>query len=312
MLEKPVPSAVRSAAPGLLAAALLAGPAAAQPAEGAPPSPWRVTTQLGAVHQFDADLDEGGSIGVTRSFGQVSVGYGFDRRTSVGLALGLGYDDYEFSDGATLGGGAPWDDVVDYRLSLPVRFGIGESVDAIVIPSVRWRAETDASLDDGRTEGVLAGASWRVSPGLSVGPGVGVFSEIDGGTNVFPILLLDWDVTDRLNIGTGGGFGATQGPGLEATWRVTDATSLALGARYENLEFALDGDGPAPDGIGEETAVPVYLVASWAPTPLISVSAIAGVELAGEVTLRDGDGREIDSDDYDPAPFLGLTGAIRF
>jgi hypothetical protein len=302
----------RSAVLGGAAAMLLGLPAAAQTAEGAPPSPWRVTTQAGAVRQFDADLGDRGSVAVTRAFGQLSVGYGFDRRTSVGVSLGAGIDDYDFSDGAGLGGAEPWDAVADYRISFPVRFGVGEAVDAIVIPSVRWRAETDASLDDGRTEGVLAGASWRLSEGFSIGPGVGVFSELDGGTQVFPVLLLDWDVTERLNIGTGGGFGATQGPGLDATWRATDAASITIGARYESLEFALDDDGPAPDGFGEETATPVYLAASWTPTPQLALTAIAGVEFGGELTLRDRDGREIDSADYDPAPFLGLTGSLRF
>jgi hypothetical protein len=291
---------------------LVGAPAAAQPAEGAPASPWRLTSQIGAVRQFDADLDDRGSVAVTRAFGQATLGYGFDRRTSVGVGIGVGRDDYDFSDGAGLGGATPWDVVEDYRLSLPVRFGIGDTVDAIVLPSVRWRAETDASLGDGRSEGVLAGASWRLSPNLSVGPGVGVFSELDGGTQVFPVLLLDWDVTDRLTVGTGGGFGATQGPGLEATWRATDAASITLGARYESLEFALDDEGPAPGGFGEETATPIYLAASWAPSPLVSVSAVAGVEVGGELTLRDRTGREIDSEGYDPAPFIGLSGSLRF
>jgi hypothetical protein len=295
-----------------LAALTPVGALAQAPSQSGPPSPWRFRVEAGAVHQFESDLDSAGSVSINRAFGRATLGYGFGPRTSIGLSLGAGVWDYDFSGGANLGGGEPWSTVRDYRISVPMRFGVSDTITAFVIPSLRFDAESGASMDDGRTEGVLAGAAWRFTPSLSIGPGVGVFTTLEDDVTVFPILLLDWDVTERLNIGTGGGLGATQGPGLNATYRVTDALTIGLGARYEDLEFRLDDSGPAPDGIGSESGVPVYATATYTPNPRVSVSVIGGVEFGGELTLSDSAGREIDSRDVDPAPFLGLSGSLRF
>lgn len=288
-------------------AALSAAPAGAQS-----PSPWRVDTAASLIYQFSADLDIGGDVAITRGFGQVGVSYGFTPRSSIGLALSAGFTDYDFGGGATLGGVEPWGRIDEYRISVPMRFGVADGVDAFLIPSVRWNGESGADTSDSRTEGVLAGVSWRLSPTFAIGPGVGVFSEIEDSANVFPILLLDWDITDRLKLGTGSGFGATQGPGLEASYRLDGGITLSAGVRYESVRFRLDRNGPTPNGVGETETTPIYLQATWAPTPLASVSAIAGVDVAGEVTLRDSQGNRIESRDIDPAPFLGLSGRLRF
>ena len=288
------------------------GASAASAQQGRPDGPWRFGVEGGAVHQFDADIDGGGSVSATRWFVQPSVGYGFDRDTSVGLSFGYGQTHYDFSDGARIGGLWPWDTVRDMRLSLPVRFSPWEDVTAIVIPSVRFNAETGADLSDGRTEGVLAGASWRVSDDFAIGPGFGLFSDLEGGTDAFPILLIDWDITDTLSLSTGRGLAATRGPGLTLTWAATETMSFGVGGRWENVKFRLNDDGAAPGGVGEEEAIPVFATATWRPAPFASVSAIAGVEFGGSLTISDRDGRELASSDYDAAPFLGLSGALRF
>lgn len=301
---------MRPARLGLPAA--LAAVAAVPPVAAQSPSPWRIDTAASLIYQFSADLDIGGDVAITRGFGQVGVSYGFTPRSSIGLALSAGFTDYDFGGGATLGGVKPWERIDEYRISLPMRFGVADGIDAFLIPSVRWNGESGADSSDSRTEGVLAGASWRLAPTFAIGPGLGVFTELDDETNVFPILLLDWDVTDRLKVGTGSGFGATQGPGLEASYRLDDGITVTGGFRYESVRFRLDSNGPTPNGIGETQTTPIYLQATWAPSPLASVSAIAGVDVMGEVTLRDPAGNRIESRDVDPAPFLGLSGRLRF
>jgi hypothetical protein len=255
-----------------LAFALAAAPAAALAQGGPPPGRGPVGLQIqgGAVHQFDSGLDGGGEVAATRWFVEPGVSYAFSPRSSVGISLGYGETIYDFSGGGAFGGGDPWGTARDLRVSLPIRFGVTESVSALVIPSIRWNAEDGADLDDGRTEGVIAAAIWRVSETFAIGPG----------------LVLSWQATEALVLGVGG--------------------------RYETLDFRLDGSGPAPDGVAEDKGFPVFLTATWAPTPFASLAAVAGVELGGELTLRDSRGRELDSAGYDAAPFLGLTGRLRF
>lgn len=296
----------------IAAIALLGSLAGAADAQTAPDGPWRFGVTLSGAHMFDASLDGGGEMSVNRWFAQASLNYDLDRRTGVGLIVGGGVEDYDFSGGAALGGGVPWGQINEVRVGIPVRFSPAEKVDVFAIAAMRWHAEDGASLDDGRTEGLIAGATYQISDRLRIGPGIGVFSQIEDGAAVFPILLVDWRISERLSFSTGSGFAATQGPGVALNWQATDALRLGIGARTEDSRFRLDDSGPAPGGVGEERGVPIYLTADWRPIPTASVTAVAGVKVAGSLRLEDSRGRTLAKDDFDPAPFLGLAGALRF
>lgn len=294
----------------VLGLALSTGSALAQ---GGPPSgPWRTSADAIAAWQGKTDLDDGGSFSVNRSFLSGTVGYGWSRTGSIGLNIGAGRWDYSFSDSAELSGVTPWSDIEDFRISAPIRFGFGETGQAIVIPSVRYSAETDADLEDGQTMGVIAGAFWRVSPTLSIGPGFGWFTGLDDRDEAFPILVIDWDISDRWNLSTGQGLAASQGPGLNLSYRYSDALTLGVAGRSENVSFRLDDKGPAPDGIGEDKSYPVVATLAYSPNPGMELSAFAGVELGGTLTLRDEDGGLVDRRDYDPVPILGASVQFRF
>jgi hypothetical protein len=275
--------------------------------------PLGFSISAGAAYQFEADLDDGGGVDIARFFVQPAVRYAFDPRNSIGVSIGYGETHYGFSGGASLGGGEPWDRIRDARLSGVIRFSPHENIDAIIIPSLRFNAEEGADFDDGRTEGVIAGASWRFSDRFTIGPGIGWFSDLDGGSSVFPFLIIDWEIIDGLTLATGGGdVGATQGPGLTLSYAVSDSWTVGVAGRLESVEFRLDDEGPAPGGIGEDSVYPLVGTASYSPNPFTRVSAFAGLELGGELTLRDANGAVVDRQDYDPAPVFGLSGALRF
>jgi hypothetical protein len=295
------------------AVALLAGgPVAAQPA-GVDIGPWRTQLQGGAVHQFDADLDDGGSFSVNRAFIEAGLSYAFSPRDSVGVALGYGYDGYDFDTGGTgLAALDPWGDVNDFRVSFPLRAGIGDNLDVFAVPAVNWRAESGGDLSEATTAGATLGAAWRFSDDLRLGAGLGAFSEIEDDATFFPIFLIDWQITEDFSLETGRGVGATRGPGLTVNWTGLDKWRFSLGARYETWRFRLDDSGPAPDGVGEEKAIPVYLQATYDVIPPVRLGVVAGLDVGGSLQLEDEDGRELEDEDYDPTPFLGATFRARF
>jgi hypothetical protein len=294
------------------AAAALSALAVACPVSAQERGPLGFAIGAGALYQMEADLEDGGGVAIARFFVEPSVRYAFDARTSLAFAIGYGETHYDFSGGAALGGDEPWERIRDARLSAALRFSPHENIDAIIIPSVRFNAESGADMNDGRTEGVLAGASWRFSDRFSIGPGIGWFTDIDGGSSVFPILLIDWEIVDGLTLSTGGGLGATQGPGLALDYALSNSWTVGVAGRYENTQFRLDDDGPAPDGIGEDRAFPLVATVSYSPNPGFSVSGFAGLEVGGELTLKDRNGVAVDEQDYDPAPVFGLSGRLRF
>jgi hypothetical protein len=306
---------LRLAAAAVLAGASLAGAQEAR-AQVTSPSPmqaqsdrqlgWGWTVRGGAVHQFGADVDDGGSFDATRATLDGSVRYAFSEGTFVGLSAGYGYDHYGFSGDARIGGLSPWDQVHNVRLSLPLFWEPTPDWQILAIPRLRMTAEEPEDLGDGLTGGAILGFSYRFSDRLRVGPGFGFTTELEESLDFFPILVVDWQVTDRLRIETGRSLGTTRGPGLLASYEIAKNWRASVGFRREKLRFRL-GDG----GVGEDRSFPVVAGITWGP-PYAELSLFAGAELGGELRLEDSDGNTLAESDYDPAAIVGLNFRLRF
>lgn len=275
-------------------------------------SPWVWGFSAAALHQAETDLDVGsGGFSINRVAAEGSLGYAWDRRTSISLSLGAGSANYLFDGDARIEGERPWGRVEDYRVSVPVRFTVAEKAGVIVIPSVRSYTESGASFGDGQTEGVIAGAGWRFSDRLTLGPGFGWFSELGGGSTAFPIIVVDWQITDRLSLETGRGLAASQGPGLTLSYRINDNWHLAALARYQKLRFALD-ERPGAAAFGEDRSVPLLLSADYSPWPRTSASLFIGAGINGHLRMEDKRTRKIASSDFDTAPMIGVSFSSQF
>jgi hypothetical protein len=159
---------------------------------------------------------------------------------------------------------------------------------------------------------VLGGFSWKFSDTLSIGPGAGWFSDVGDETNIFPILLVDWQVTDSISLSTGRGLAASQGPGLTLNYKMNQKWTLGLTARYEKTRFALEQREGRIAQVGEDSSTPLLLVADYSPWPMTSITALVGVEIGGSMALEDGKGREIAKTDVDTAMVIGFAFQSRF
>ncbi len=272
---------------------------------------WSTFTRGGAVYQFDTDLDEGGSYNATRFTIQAGHGYAWDDRTSVSLALGYSFDGYDFTSGPGITALEPWDNIHAVSLSVPMRTGIDNDWSGYLIPSLRSSGESGADFGETISGGGLVGIAYRFSERLTIGPGIGVQSQLEDTATIFPILIVDWKITDRLSLSTGRGLGATLGPGLTLNYQPDQKWEFTIGGRYEKLRFRLDKDGPVPSGIGEDKAFPLFAGCTYKFSRKAHVSLVGGVELGGELRLEDNDGNQIDEESYDPGGFLGLTFSLR-
>lgn len=281
----------------------------ALPAFGQDRGHFRFSLEGLAVYQEDTGLDNGTNFSKNRFFTRLSAIRPNQAGTSFGAVLSLGTFNYTFDRA----GFEPWDSIRDIRLSAPVRFRAFDTVSVIVSPQVRWDYETDASASDGFTYGLLAGAVWRVSDNLSIGPAFGVFSQLeDSGLDVFPALLIDWDISKKWQLTTAAGLGATEGPGLSLNYKFQENMGLSLTARYERLEFRLDDEGVAPGGVGEDQSFPVVVSFQYAPTPNFSFSVFAGAEFDGQLTIMNAGGRRLKRQSYETAPIAGFAVRLRF
>jgi hypothetical protein len=286
----------------------VAGVAQAQP----PGRDFGFQLETGALFGGDAGLDGGGELAVNTWALRLGGRYALSPNLRLGLAGGLGEQRYRFSGVGDFSSLRPWDNVREARLSGSLFWQPTERWDVFMIPTLRWNAEDGASLNDGQIAGLLTAASYRVNDRLSIGPGFGVFSELEEDTDFFPILAVDWRITDRLSLNTGRGFAASRGPGLMLDWAANDKWSVSLGGRYEKDRFRLDNRGVAPGGIGQATSTPIYLAVTRKLGNIATVRAVAGVELNGSLRLEDSSGDLLERTDVDDAPFAGATFDLRF
>ena len=267
----------------------------------------------GLAFQSSADLkDSEGSFSVNRWFASIGLNYAWDARKSIGISFGGGGSKYDFDDLTEIGGGIPWKEVEDSRISITGRFGFGDTGSIILIPTARYNGGKDSNTSDGRTYGLYAAAAWRISKDLTIGPGIGVFSRLEDSARIFPILVIDWDISERWNLSTGRGLAASQGPGLTLSYALSQSWSLGIAGRYENTEFRLDENGPTPGGVGRDQSIPVVAMATWDPNRIVDLSVFAGIELNGKLKLKNALGESVAESSYDPAPIFGATFKLRF
>lgn len=293
-----------------LPALLCAMPLAAQTET---PSPFVFKVEGAGAHQSEADFDDDtGGFSVDRWFVSASLDYGWSLRDSIGVSIGGGSSSYEFNDLSGFGGGDPWDKIEDTRVSLTWRFGFGDSGTFFIIPAMRMDAEEDAGSGDSTTYGLFAAAAWRVDENLTIGPGIGVSSRLEDSARFFPILAIDWNISDRWSLSTSRGLAASRGPGLTLGYQLNNDWTLGVSGRYEDIEFRLDDHGPAAGGVGRDLSLPLVFLASLSPSPQLNLSVFTGVELFGTLELKNASGVVVEETDYDPAAIFGATFEFRF
>ncbi|MHC4217114.1 MAG: hypothetical protein ACYSU7_01530 [Planctomycetota bacterium] len=302
----------------LLCSALATGPVFAQDEPEPPQQPWSLEPGVdwrvegAAVHQLDTNIEDGGSFAVTRLFIGGGADIVFDKQTSLSVGLGYGYDGYDFSGATGLGVTNPWNDIHSIRLGGMLRWAPDDRWTVFAAPTIRVAAERGADFGDAVFGGGFAGFSYKINDRLSIGPGFGALTQIEDDVTVFPVLLIDWKITDDLTLRTGRGLGATQGPGIVLAWEFAEAWELSFGGRYESQRFRLSDSGPVPNGVGEESSLPIYGGITWEPNANLSLSVLGGVNFAGRLELDDSGGNRVSSDNYDPAGFFGLVFTARF
>jgi len=276
-------------------------------ADTRPTSGWRNTLTAAYAWQGESDLDAQASFRVERGVLQFETATRFGQSWFAGFSAGYGEDRYRFS--GTAGSFSPWENIRTLQFGLPLRYMANNKWTLFGLPILRYSAESDADLADGREFGLIGGASYHFSNRLTIGPGLGAFRGIGDENDLFPVLLINWRMTDTLSLETGRGLAATRGPGLTLKWRPLDKWEFGIAGRYEKYRFRL---GDSAGNIGEDKSVPIVATANWQWTRAVRISALAGVETSGYLRVEDSSGAFIAQQSYNTAPIVGLVAAFQF
>jgi hypothetical protein len=267
--------------------------------------PFRVTAGVG--YRAEADIDGGGDFNETRLSLTGARAFNVNEKVRVEPIVTYRFSAYDFS------GTDPWDDIHTFRATVLARYAIDETWSVFGGPSIGLAGESDADAGDAVTFGGALGVSYRVRENLAVGVGFTVSSEIEDDTRVRPLVLVNWQINERWSVESGytdvAGGG---GPGGEIRYKINDGWMVAGGMQYHEKRFRLSDDARVPEGVGEDSSLPIYAKVTWQVCPHAALELIGGVSVGGELRRENRNGKTISESDYDPAPLVGLRALFTF
>jgi hypothetical protein len=270
-----------------------------------------VTYQLRARSElgFSGSLrDEPGSVTIVRL--GVGLGIAIPVRQYAQLDIGLDYEysNYAFSNATSFAPGfdSPWEDI--HRETLSLRFSQQQSAELgwFLGGSAGFAHEDGADLGDSLVASGFGGFRYVLNPKLSVSLGAVVVSQLEDSPLAYPLLGVDWKLSDQLRLTNAGRLGLT------LAYDASRELTFSLGGWYDRREFRLRDDGPAPGGVGRDQRVPFAAGIAYRPTPHLSIEAAGGANLWQSYRLADADDNTIADIDARPTPFASFMVSYRF
>jgi len=258
------------------------------------------------IYQFETDLDSSGSFDVQRHFLRFDISRFIDRHWTVGLGLSLDYERWNFSDIAGLAGVDLWDEIFRPGISVPVFYSSGSNWRFGFIPSIDFAGASGAEAGESLSYGAVLSAAYAFGPDLMLGLGTGIFERLDQ-SEVFPFVVIDWKINDRLRLTNPFRAGPVGPAGLELVYALTGSWEMGVGGAYRSYRFRLDDSSAVADGIGEVDFWAPFLRVGWRLGEHYRFDINGGALVSGSITIEDENGNELGGTNYDTAPFIGVT-----
>lgn len=263
------------------------------------------------IHQFQTDLDVGGSVTVNRHFLRLNAVRPANRNLMIGLGLSYDYERWDFDNVADIAGASPWDRIHRIGLSLPLLYAPSAEWRFAAIPTIELAGTPDAKWEESLSYGAILNAMKVFSPRLSLGLGAGLYNQMEEVT-AFPFIAVKWRINDDLLLQNPFKAGPAGPAGLELVLFPDRAWSFATGGGYRSYRFRLDDGGDVPNGIGQNRFTVLFVRVARSISPLITLDLSAGALLNGELSVENDNHHKVGSTDYDTAPIVALTVSGRF
>lgn len=288
------------------------------------PSPlyeWRGRVESDFRTEFKTKTDGGDEFETWRVGLAGEFGGPVNESILVGVHTGYRYTHYEFHRnnppnipsvyGSSELPRDPWGAVNTFDITPNTTILVGDRFSVIAAVPIRYSGETGARRN-GFAAGISSLVRWQVTDNFRFGVGIGVTSQLEDDAETFPLVSLDWQITDSLDFRTEGSW--MQGGNAMLVWGANKAIRLTVSAGYERNRFRLDDNGfrSDRDGIGEVTAVPVEAGIRFRLYDGAFFDFRFGLGVAGKLRVEDDDGHKLYEEDYDPAPRLSLGLTLPF
>ena len=275
------------------------------------PGETAVSVGVTGLAQMNTNIVDGGSFSWQDASANVNVTRQFTSAWSAGVSARYNYQNWSWSDLQNLGGRAPWTAINTPALGMNFGYTPAPGWRIGFNPTVEWSGESGTGTGGTATYGAVMSVARTFSKDLTLGVGAGVFRQIDE-TKVFPYLLVNWNITDRLRLSNPLPAGPSGGAGLELSYALTDRWTLGGGGTYRSYRFRLNENSPVPNGIGQNSFVPVFARLSYRIDKTASVDLYAAATTAGRLSATDSEGTTQFSNNYQTGFAVALSFSKRF
>ncbi|MGL6041956.1 MAG: hypothetical protein ACRC01_12280, partial [Deefgea sp.] len=263
---------------------------------------WNVSVT--PIYSQKTDLDSGGRVGSDMILASLGAATAIDRNQRIGFNLSMSRQEWSFDTPKAWGGKTPFDDFNRAVLTVPYSYATSAGWIYSVSPGVEFSAEEGADRGESINYGLTAFAAHQFSPDLLLGLGVGAWDG-PNDNKVFPFIIVNWKLTDRLTLKNPNVAGPAGPAGLELAWNVAPKWTLSAGGTWRDVEIRLSDSNPiASHGTVENRTVPLFVSADYAIAPSTSLKLYAGAALNGQFIINDNNGNEVSKEKYSTMPFL--------
>ncbi len=266
----------------------------------------------GYEHTFGTGIDNGGDFDAGRFRIGVTGKTNLARDLDMSMHLGYEYSTYGFEGTTTFGGTEPWEDINTIDLGAIFTYNPANDWSLWTGPIFRFSSESGADFGDGFSGGGVGGMTLELSDDFIIGGGFGFVSRLEENPKLFPIIIIEWSLTDDLHLSTRGASRTLGKSGIELIYDVAPDWELAAGAAYETRVFRLDDEGTGPDGAGEQTGLPIWGRISYNMADNINIDFYGGMVVDGSMKIRNSLGVDIGHEDYETAGYVGISANIKF
>lgn len=282
---------------------------------------WRGRLELDYRNQFKAKTDSGDSFEAWRVGLAGEFGGPINESILLGIRGGYQHTNYNFrlddkanpppDYGSNRLPRDPWGGINSFQIVPSATILVGSRLSVIAAVPIRWAAET-GSRRNAFAAGISSIVRWQITDNFRVGVGIGVTSQLEDDAETFPIVSLDWQITDALQFQTEGSW--LQGGNAVLLWGANQSIRLTFSAGYERDRFRMDDNGFQTDrnGIGEVTAVPLDIGLRFRLYEAAFFDFRLGLAVAGRLRVENNNGRKLYDHSYDPAPRIGLALTLPF
>jgi hypothetical protein len=271
--------------------------------ETKPPKPRKsplLKLTIQQMYTMETEFDSrSGGLSVLASRLSVQKPLPISRSTVFGLSGSYQFSHFDFENFLLNGTDViPFENVHDTSLRFSYRQQISDKISTLLIGGVASAMEEGADFSQSLRYSTIAMVNYKWNDSLTTGLGVGAFYDLDDNVRVFPLPMLKWHITDRLDL--------EAHKSISLSYLVHPTSSLRIGleggfaSQLADRSFRLSDQGPVPGGIAEFKHYSIGARAKWHPLKRLKIEGFVGALIGSEFQVDDHRGSRVIKEDLRP------------